>query len=107
MARARARSDGSLSIDAAWVASGYEREADDLASALLQPAQPAWVVCRSGATGQPSQVQIGNVGTQVLWAGLSAPGLYQFNVRVPDGLPNGDAPVFLHVAGWPTTQTFL
>ena len=36
------------------------------------------------------------------FAGLSATGLYQFNVRVPDATPNGDAAVVATVDGVPT-----
>jgi uncharacterized protein (TIGR03437 family) len=36
-------------------------------------------------------VTIGSVPAVVAFAGLTAPGLYQFNVTVPAGLPSGDA----------------
>jgi uncharacterized protein (TIGR03437 family) len=48
-------------------------------------------------------VTIGNVRADVLFAGLTAAGLYQFNVRVPDSLPDGDQPVAILVEG-STTQ---
>jgi uncharacterized protein (TIGR03437 family) len=37
----------------------------------------------------------------ILYAGLSgdAPGLYQFNVRVPANLPDGDTPVVVRIGG--------
>jgi uncharacterized protein (TIGR03437 family) len=45
-------------------------------------------------------VRIGGVQAEdVQWAGISAAGLYQFNVRVPANLPNGDAGVIVEVAG--------
>ena len=45
-------------------------------------------------------VYIGGRRADVLWAGLSATGLYQFNVRVPEALPDGDAALAVEVAGW-------
>ena len=44
-------------------------------------------------------VTIGGLDATVLWAGLSAAGLYQLNVIVPAGLPNGDALVVTTVGG--------
>jgi uncharacterized protein (TIGR03437 family) len=44
-------------------------------------------------------VRIGGATAEVLWAGISAPGLYQFNVRVPQDLPDGDASVTIEVEG--------
>ena len=38
-------------------------------------------------------VTIGGVQAQVVFAGMSAPGLFQLNVIVPSGLPAGDAVV--------------
>lgn len=62
------------------------------------------------ATGQatltnPITVMIGGItlsSSDVLYAGLSPQsisGLYQFNVRVPAGLPNGDVPVVITIGG--------
>ena len=36
-------------------------------------------------------VTFNGVAAQVVYAGLAASGLYQLNVIVPSGLPNGDA----------------
>ena len=44
-------------------------------------------------------VTIGAVTAEVLYAGLSASGLYQLNVKVPDGVPDGDLPVLVQING--------
>jgi len=44
-------------------------------------------------------VTIGGEPAEVKFAGLTAPGLYQFNVVVPTGLPAGDADVIIQIAG--------
>ena len=41
----------------------------------------------------PPTITIGGLAVQVLFAGLTEAGLYQFNVVVPTGLPAGDAAV--------------
>jgi uncharacterized protein (TIGR03437 family) len=45
---------------------------------------------QTGALPALPQVQIGSSGANVTFAGLISPGLYQFNVVVPTGLPSGD-----------------
>ena len=47
---------------------------------------------------------IGGIAVTPSFAGLSASGLYQFNVTVPSGLASGDAPVSATIGG-DTTQT--
>jgi uncharacterized protein (TIGR03437 family) len=63
----------------------------------------------TGATpaplANPVQIKIGGVAATVAFAGLAGPGLYQFNVTVPN-LPPGDAPVLATIGGV-TTQTGL
>jgi uncharacterized protein (TIGR03437 family) len=59
-------------------------------------------------TDQPPTVDtvtatIGGVAATVQFAGLVAPGEYQFNIQVPSGLPSGDNLVVLKVNGI-TTQ---
>jgi uncharacterized protein (TIGR03437 family) len=44
-------------------------------------------------------VIVNNVSANVVFAGLVAPGLYQFNVRLPATLPNGDVPVVAAIGG--------
>ena len=44
-------------------------------------------------------VTIGNRAAEVRFAGLSATGLYQLNVLVPEGLPDGDTAVSVEVGG--------
>jgi uncharacterized protein (TIGR03437 family) len=48
-------------------------------------------------------VTIGGATAEVLFAGLTIPGVYQFNVRVPQGIPDGDLPVVVQLEGT-TTQ---
>jgi uncharacterized protein (TIGR03437 family) len=38
-------------------------------------------------------VQIGGLTATVLFAGLVAPGEFQFNITLPSGLPSGDNPI--------------
>jgi uncharacterized protein (TIGR03437 family) len=47
---------------------------------------------------------IGGIAVTPSFAGLSASGLYQFNVTVPAALPSGDAAVSVTIGGY-TTQT--
>ena len=44
-------------------------------------------------------IQIGGATAAVAFGGLVAPGLYQFNVTVPNPLPNGDAPILATLGG--------
>jgi uncharacterized protein (TIGR03437 family) len=45
-------------------------------------------------------ITIGGLPATVLFGGLTAPGLYQFNVIVPSGLPAGDAAVTARAEGF-------
>jgi uncharacterized protein (TIGR03437 family) len=44
-------------------------------------------------------VTFNNVPAKVVFAGLTASGLYQLNVTVPDGVPDGDAAVVASTGG--------
>jgi uncharacterized protein (TIGR03437 family) len=70
---------------------------------------PLWnastIVASALPLGRPVTVRLGGMPAEVLFAGLTGSGLYQFNVRVPD-LPNGDALVSLTVDS-SSTQTNL
>jgi uncharacterized protein (TIGR03118 family) len=46
----------------------------------------------------PVSITVGGLTAQTLFAGLSATGLYQFNVVIP-AMPSGDVPVIAQVAG--------
>jgi uncharacterized protein (TIGR03118 family) len=46
----------------------------------------------------PVSITVGGLKAQTLFAGLSATGLYQFNVVIPD-MPSGDVPVIAQIAG--------
>ena len=57
------------------------------------PASPAAVLVGQPAVlSAPVTIRIGNVVANVVFAGLVGPGLYQFNVTVPN-LPPGDQAV--------------
>ena len=58
---------------------------------------------QSGTLSPLPVVQIGGVTASVLFAGLVAPGQFQFNVVIPASLPNGDQPITATYAG-STTQ---
>jgi len=47
----------------------------------------------------PITITFGGVSVTPDFAGLSATGLYQFNIRVPDSAPNGDVPVVATIGG--------
>jgi len=44
-------------------------------------------------------ITFNGISAEVVFAGLTATGLYQFNVRVPTGLPDGDARVAATAGG--------
>ena len=70
---------------------------------LTNPPLPTGrVITEPARLASPVQVRIGGLPADVLWAGLSAAGLYQFNVKVPEALPDGDHTMIVVVAGWPT-----
>jgi uncharacterized protein (TIGR03437 family) len=48
---------------------------------------------QSGALSPPPEIDIGGVPAKVQFAGLVAPGEFQFNVVVPASLPDGDQPI--------------
>jgi uncharacterized protein (TIGR03437 family) len=50
----------------------------------------------------PITVRFGEAPGEVSFAGLSASGLYQINVKVPDGVPDGDVPVAAEIEGLKT-----
>jgi protocatechuate 3,4-dioxygenase, beta subunit len=59
---------------------------------------PGEVVANASPLLNPVKIRIGQSTAPVLYAGMTAAGLYQFNQVVPD-LPNGDYPVVAEVAG--------
>lgn len=60
--------------------------------------EPGEEVTNSSPLLNPVTIRIGQATAQVLYAGMSGVGLYQFNIVVPD-LPNGDYPVVAEVLG--------
>jgi uncharacterized protein (TIGR03437 family) len=58
-------------------------------------------------SGNSVSVSIGSIQANVLYAGLVGPGLFQINVSVPVGIPDGDHPVIATVAGLSTQSGVL
>ena len=52
-------------------------------------------------------IRFGGVDVTPDFAGLSATGLYQFNVKVPDSTPNGDISVVATINGLSTQSNAL
>lgn len=65
--------------------------------------EPGWVIDSSSPLANTVRIRIGNVDATVLFQGMTAAGLAQFNVIVPD-LPTGDYPVVAEVAGVRTSS---
>lgn len=59
---------------------------------------PGELVATAASLANPVEIRIGNANATVQYAGMTASGLNQFNVVVPE-LPNGDYPVVAQVAG--------
>jgi uncharacterized protein (TIGR03437 family) len=102
---------------------GYVGAPGLLSGVTTTPAQPGEVVLLYGTgfgptdpatpTGQlvttaeplPAdsvQITIGGVAANVIFAGITESGLYQFDVTVPSGLPSGDAAVVATIGGLQT-----
>jgi uncharacterized protein (TIGR03437 family) len=68
------------------------------------PVIPAGTVVTAPApTANPVKIRIHNLDVPVAFAGLTGPGLYQFNITIPD-LADGDYPVTAEVAGVRTAK---
>jgi protocatechuate 3,4-dioxygenase, beta subunit len=109
---AAVRSNGALvaatgSIDGAATVPARPGETILLYGTGFGPTSPAYaanqVIPSPAPTTNSVRVQIHNQLVPVAFAGLVSPGLYQFNVTVPD-LPNGDYPVTAEVAGVRTAK---
>ncbi len=61
-------------------------------------------ISQSGVLSPPPVIRIGGTVATVQFAGLVAPGQYQFNVETPPNLADGDQPVTASYSGQ-TTQT--
>jgi len=70
------------------------------------PAVTAGSLVQSGRLTTLPVIKIGGLQATVSFAGLSSPGLFQFNVVVPAGLPDGDQPITATYGG-STTQAGL
>lgn len=69
------------------------------------PATPAGrVVTTPARLANSVRVTIAGVDAEVRWAGMSAAGLCQFNVVVPETLPDGDAAVIMEMGGYSTQK---
>jgi uncharacterized protein (TIGR03437 family) len=76
-----------------------------LFATALGPTNPPYPVGQVLTTAYPvpdlSQVSvlIGGKPATALFAGMTYPGLFQINIQVPSGIPAGDQPIVLGVAG--------
>ena len=61
------------------------------------PAQPIGQLVSAAPLAAEVNVQIGGVRASTTFAGLISPGLYQFNVVIPD-VPDGDRPITYRLA---------
>lgn len=65
------------------------------------PTNPPWpdgaLTAGASPAASPVTIRIGGVAASA-WAGLAGPGLYQFNITVPE-VTDGDQPVLLEVGG--------
>jgi uncharacterized protein (TIGR03437 family) len=59
------------------------------------------LVSQGAPLAQPAEISIGGANAGVQFGGLVAPGLYQFNVKIP-GIAAGDQPVFAAIGGFET-----
>ncbi|HWB85121.1 MAG TPA: carbohydrate binding domain-containing protein [Bryobacteraceae bacterium] len=67
------------------------------------PATPAnMLFTQANPLAKPVTVTIGGVDATVVWAGMTAPGLVQVNVQIPDGLAPGNQPLMANAAGFQT-----
>ena len=72
------------------------------------PAYPAGQLVSTGYTlASNPTVSIGGATATVTYAGLTAAGVYQINVTVPDATPDGDMPVVAQIGGSSTAATSI
>ena len=67
--------------------------------ATRPPVPAGQVVSAPAPLANPVSVRMGGVEAELSFAGLTGAGLYQFNVKVPEVLPEGDAAVVLEIGG--------
>ena len=70
------------------------------------PAQPIGQLVSAAPLAAEVNVQIGGVRASTTFAGLISPGLYQFNVVIPD-VPDGDRPITISLSSTVTLPTSL
>ncbi len=69
------------------------------------PTSSATLVTQPNPIAKPVTVTIGGVNANVIYAGVSLPGVTQLNVQVPAGLVPGNQPVVASAAGFQTALT--
>jgi protocatechuate 3,4-dioxygenase beta subunit len=65
--------------------------------------EPGSTPANAQPLANPVSIRFGNTAAEVLYAGMTGAGLYQFNVAVP-ALANGDYPVTAQIAGLRTSS---
>jgi plastocyanin len=63
------------------------------------PTKDGQVVTSPLTLANPVRVLVGGVQAEVMFAGLVGPGLFQINVKIPAGVPSGDAAIVAEVGG--------
>jgi len=72
------------------------------------PAYPAGQLVSTALTlSATPTVTVGGASAKVVFAGLTAAGLYQINVTVPDTAPDGDLPVVAQISGSSTQASAI
>ena len=73
------------------------------------PTTPAFpsgeVPAEAASLTNPAKIRVGGVDVVPSFSGLSAAGLYQFNVPVPDSAADGDIPVVATIGGFSSPGT--
>ena len=112
---AAVHADGSLVGPAGLSAPGYTftpAQPGEIISIYANGFGPTSVAVTPGSISQsgvlsPPSIKIGGANTTVSFAGLVSPGLFQFNVVVPDRAPNGDLTINATYAGVSTQSGTL
>jgi uncharacterized protein (TIGR03437 family) len=75
--------------------------------ALASPIPAGQVLAVPSVLASPVTVTVGGKSATVAYAGMTANGLDQLNITVPDGLPDGDAAIIASVGGVSTQANLM
>ena len=71
------------------------------------PAVVSGSLVQSGTLPEAATITVGGVLAAVQFAGTASPGLYQFNITVPDSAPDGDNLLTAGYAGFSTQKVLI